>query len=226
VAETGAASGPASEAAAVAEASVTEAAVGQAAVGQAAVTEPAVTAAPVEQAPVEQAPVTGAGSAGLAAPGPAAPGDGEPAPTAGVPHIALAVRDTVASADWWCRTFGFVSTEQADPADLPDRPASPTARRKVVVRHPDSGLVLGFQQRGRDSGRGRFEYLSLRVASERALGDWAAHLHRLGIPHSSVRDTGDEQYLSLTAPDGIGLELWWSRPRQTASRPRETAGAP
>jgi catechol-2,3-dioxygenase len=61
------------------------------------------------------------------------------------------------------------------------------------------------------------------VASERALGDWAAHLHRLGIPHSSVRDTGDEQYLSLTAPDGIGLELWWSRPRQTGSRLRDTA---
>ncbi|MDT7748293.1 MAG: glyoxylase family protein, partial [Pseudonocardiales bacterium] len=153
-------------------------------------------------------------------------GEAEPAPGAGVPHIALVVRDTVASADWWCRTFGFVSTEQPDQAGGPDRPASPATRRKVVVRHPDSGLVLGFRQRARDSGRGRFEYLSLRVASERALGDWAAHLHRLGIPHSSVRDTGDEQYLSLTAPDGIGLELWWSRPRQTGSRPRDTAGAP
>jgi catechol-2,3-dioxygenase len=167
---------------------------------------------------------------GQTAVGLAVRGEAEPAPAAGVPHIALVVRDTVASADWWCRTFGFVSTEQPDQAGGPDLPASPATPRKVVVRHPDSGLVLGFRQRardsGRDSGRGRFEYLSLRVASERALGDWAAHLHRLGIPHSSVRDTGDEQYLSLTAPDGIGLELWWSRPRQTGSRTRDTAGAP
>jgi catechol 2,3-dioxygenase-like lactoylglutathione lyase family enzyme len=183
--------------------------VGQTAVGQTAVGQTAV---------------------GQTAVGLAVRGEAEPAPGAGVPHIALVVRDTVASADWWCRTFGFVSTEQPDQAGGPDLPASPATRRKVVVRHPDSGLVLGFRQRardsGRDSGRGRFEYLSLRVASERALGDWAAHLHRLGIPHSSVRDTGDEQYLSLTAPDGIGLELWWSRPRQTGSRPRDTAGAP
>jgi catechol-2,3-dioxygenase len=187
----------------VGQAALTDAAAGQAAVGQAAVGQRAV------------------GQTAEAEPAPAA--------EASVPHIALAVRDTVASADWWCRTFGFVSAEQPDQAGGTDRPASPT-RRKVVVRHPDSGLVLGFRQRvqhnGPGSGRARFEYLSLRVASERALGDWAAHLHRLGIPHSSVRDTGDEQYLSLTAPDGIGLELWWSRPRRTGSRPRDAAGAP
>jgi catechol-2,3-dioxygenase len=210
-------------------------------VADAVVTDAVVTDAAVPgQLPAGQLPVgdqvaltdtaVGRTAVGQTAVGLAVRGEAEPAPGAGVPHIALVVRDTVASADWWCRTFGFVSTEQPDQAGGPDRPASPAKRRKVVVRHPDSGLVLGFRQRardsGRDSGRGRFEYLSLRVASERALGDWAAHLHRLGIPHSSVRDTGDEQYLSLTAPDGIGLELWWSRPRQTGSRPRDTAGAP
>jgi catechol-2,3-dioxygenase len=215
--------------------------VADAVVTDAVVTDAVVTDAAVPgQLPAGQLPAgaqvaltdtaVGETAVGETAVGPAVRGEAEPAPAAGVPHIALVVRDTVASADWWCRTFGFVSTEQPDQAGGPDRPASPATRRKVVVRHPDSGLVLGFRQRardsGRDSGRGRFEYLSLRVASERALGDWAAHLHRLGIPHSSVRDTGDEQYLSLTAPDGIGLELWWSRPRQTGSRPRDTAGAP
>jgi glyoxylase I family protein len=129
---------------------------------------------------------------------------------AAVPHIALTVGDTSASAAWWCRTFGF---ESAEP---PAQPTSP-ARPRVVIRHPESGLVLGFKQRPEPARRGRFDYLSLRVASERALGDWAAHLHQLGIPHSSVRDTGDEQFLSLTAPDGIGLELWWSRPHDVAN---------
>jgi catechol-2,3-dioxygenase len=138
---------------------------------------------------------------------------------AAVPHIALAVGDASASAAWWCRTFGFESAEQAG------QQASAPARPRVVIRHPDSGLVLGFRQRP-EQGRRRFEYLSLRVASERALGDWAEHLHRLGIPHSSVRDAGDEQFLSLTAPDGIGLELWWSRPRGAENRTSTAANAP
>lgn len=135
-----------------------------------------------------------------------------------VPHIALAVGDAFASAAWWCRTFGFESAEQSG--------SFAPARPRVIIRHPDSGLVLGFRQRPEQVRRRRFEYLSLRVASERALGDWAAHLHRLGIPHSSVRDTGDEQFLSLTAPDGIGLELWWSRPRTTANPASTAASAP
>jgi len=139
---------------------------------------------------------------------------------AAVPHIALAVGDASASAAWWCRTFGFESAEQSGP-----RMSAP-ARPRVIIRHPDSGLVLGFRQRPEQGRRRRFEYLSLRVASERALGDWAEHLHRLGIPHSSVRDTGDEQFLSLTAPDGIGLELWWSRPRAAANRATTAANAP
>jgi catechol 2,3-dioxygenase-like lactoylglutathione lyase family enzyme len=152
-------------------------------------------------------PVPGESVPGGSVPGETAPGQD---PVAGdtlvdaVPHIALAVQDTSASAAWWCRTFGFESAEQS--TAVPARP-------RVVIRHPESGLVLGFRQRPEPGRRGRFEYLSLRVASERALGDWAEHLLRLGIPHSSVRDTGDEQFLSLTAPDGVGLELWWSRPR-------------
>jgi catechol 2,3-dioxygenase-like lactoylglutathione lyase family enzyme len=197
----------------------------QAAPDQAAPDQAAPDQAAPDQAAPDQAALTDA-AVDQAAVGLAVRGDAEPAPAVEVPHIALAVRDTVASADWWCRTFGFVPTGQPDLAGGPDRPVSPATRPKVVVRHPDSGLVLGFRQRAEGSGRGRFEYLSLRVASERALGDWAAHLHRLGVPHSSVRDTGDDQYLSLTAPDGIGLELWWSRPRRTGSRPRDAAAAP
>jgi catechol 2,3-dioxygenase-like lactoylglutathione lyase family enzyme len=144
-------------------------------------------------------PVPGESVPGGSVPGETAPGQD---PVAGdtlvdaVPHIALAVQDTSASAAWWCRTFGFESAEQS--TAVPARP-------RVVIRHPESGLVLGFRQRPEPGRRGRFEYLSLRVASERALGDWAEHLLRLGIPHSSVRDAGDEQFLSLTAPDGIGL---------------------
>jgi catechol 2,3-dioxygenase-like lactoylglutathione lyase family enzyme len=123
----------------------------------------------------------------------------------GSPHLALSVSNATDSADWWCRTFGF------RPGAPPDHARSP-ARITEVVRHPDTGLVLSFRQHAEASGRGRFEYVSLRVTSEQALGEWAAHLDRLAIPHSSVWGNGTARYLSFTAPDGVGLELWCTRP--------------
>jgi len=122
----------------------------------------------------------------------------------GSPHIALSVPNASASADWWCRTFGF------RPGGPPGQ--APPARVSEGIRHPDTGLVLGFPQHAEAGGRGRFEYVSLRVTSEQALGEWAAHLDRLTIPHSSVWGSGPARYLSFTAPDGVGLELWCTRP--------------
>jgi catechol 2,3-dioxygenase-like lactoylglutathione lyase family enzyme len=123
----------------------------------------------------------------------------------GSPHLALSVSNASDSAVWWCRTFGF------RPGAPPDHARSP-ARVTEVIRHPDTGLVLSFRQHAEASGRGRFEYVSLRVTTEQALGEWAAHLDRLAIPHSSVWGNGTARYLSFTAPDGVGLELWCTRP--------------
>lgn len=82
-----------------------------------------------------------------------------------------------------------------------------------MVRHPASGLVVGFQRRPAGLSPGPFGYVSLRVASERALRDWAEHLDQMGVGHSTVWGTAEERYLSFTAPDGIGVELWWVRQR-------------
>jgi catechol 2,3-dioxygenase-like lactoylglutathione lyase family enzyme len=121
----------------------------------------------------------------------------------GGPHISLMVQDTLQTARWWCRTLGFVLVERHD---------EPRAGRPwILLRHPDSGLVVGLRPRRGEPGHP--PYLSLRVESRQALDDWAAHLRRLGVPHSAVRDNGDEQFLSLLGPDGIGLELWWPRPK-------------
>jgi glyoxylase I family protein len=122
----------------------------------------------------------------------------------GAPHLALTVPNASASADWWCRTFGFV------PVGPPDY-AWPTTPCAALIRHPVSGLVLGFRQRPLGAESRPFEYVSLRVTSERALRDWAEYLDRIGVAHSSIWGSADERYLSFTAPDGIGLELWWVR---------------
>jgi glyoxylase I family protein len=134
---------------------------------------------------------------------------------AGGPHIALTVRDPRAVAAWWCRTLGFVELNGVSQR----LEAGPTPR--TLVRHPDSGLIIGFRQPPTGSRTGPAGRISLRVASRSALDDWAAHLDELGVAHSAVRDNGSALYLSLVAPDGIGLELWWPRPLST--RPAEPA---
>lgn len=122
-------------------------------------------------------------------------------------HISLLVADPMRTAAWWCHTLGF---ELADPSSGPRSQLA-----SIVVRHPDSGLVLRLKACGT-----RFDpwaFLSLRVDTRQAVEDWATHLHDLGVPHSAVHDTGDERSLTLVGPDRIGLELWWHRTSSTAA---------
>lgn len=115
------------------------------------------------------------------------------------PHLAVPVQDPAASADWWCSTLGFELVG-----------GRPGADGEARIRHPDSGLVIGLPKAG-SAGRGRAPYLSLRVASKEALEGWAERFGELGVPHSDVRDEADARFLSLSGPEGIGLELWWPK---------------
>jgi glyoxylase I family protein len=122
---------------------------------------------------------------------------GPPSSSAG-PHVWLAVTDPGRAAGWWCRTLGF----EPEPAARPD----------VLVRHPDSGLSLGFRRPDADHPVAAPGRLALRVASRSALHDWADHLDELGVEHTPIRDRGIDASLTLAGPDGTGIELWWPRP--------------
>jgi hypothetical protein len=88
----------------------------------------------------------------------------------------------------------------------------PVVPGQVTIRHPDSGLVIAIRPRQPDlDWLDKASFLSLRVASRDALDGWSARLSELGVPHSPVQDLGDERCLSLVGPEGIGLQLWWSR---------------
>jgi glyoxylase I family protein len=135
------------------------------------------------------------------------PGLATGAPIGG-PHLGLFVRDPDAVSGWWCLTLGFVPADDAGVETDDDETGMPRA----MVRHPDSGLMVGFRRRPDGRGRRDAGRISLRVASQNALDDWAAHLDELGVAHTEVRETGVELFLSLRGPDGIELELWWPRP--------------
>lgn len=125
------------------------------------------------------------------------------------PHLAVASRDPAAAARWWCATLGFVLVERG--VRRSGRLPAPVSGQ-VTIRHPDSGLVIAIRPRRPEaSWVDKTSFLSLRVASREALDGWSARLSELGVPHSPVQDLGDERCLSLVGPEGIGLELWWSR---------------
>jgi catechol 2,3-dioxygenase-like lactoylglutathione lyase family enzyme len=128
-------------------------------------------------------------------------------------HISLQVGDTLGAGRWWCRTLGFELVENRD--------GPHASRSHLLLRHPGSGLVVRLR-RGSPAA-GRPHHLSLRVESEQALRDWAAHLRRRGIPHSPPKDNGLEQRVSLTGPDDVRIELWWPRPPHAEPAARRRA---
>jgi len=107
------------------------------------------------------------------------------------------------------RVFG---TERVSRVDEP-----PTERRhpRILVRHPDSGLVMGIHEPHDRSGddldpaRTGLDHIAIAVTDRSELD---GHPDTLGVGHSPVRDAGYAEFVSLTDPDGIAIELWWVWP--------------
>ena len=123
-------------------------------------------------------------------------------------HVALVVRDMAASVAFYERVMGF---EQASER----REGPPEARHpRQLIRHPDSGLVLGIHEPYErsndrfDPQRTGLDHLAVTVADPPALEEWIAHLERHGVEHSPVRDAGYAEFVSFEDPDGIQFELW------------------
>ena len=83
----------------------------------------------------------------------------------------------------------------------------------MLLRHADSGLVLGVQEPFERSGdefdpsRTGLDHFALAVAGRGALDEWTARLGGLGAAHSPVRDIGYAEFVSVFDPDGIQWEL-------------------
>ena len=130
----------------------------------------------------------------------------------GVAHIAITVNDMEASAAWWGRVFGFERVRRVD------EPPGEQRHPRILIRHPSSGVVLGVHEPHDRSGdrfdpdRTGLDHIALAVASRDDLDEWSAHLDRLGVDHSPVRDIGYAEFVSVEDPDGIQIEPFWTRP--------------
>lgn len=127
-----------------------------------------------------------------------------------VSHLDLSVSDAESSARWYCEVLGLQRLRRADLDN----------RTMIVLRHEDSGLIIGLNQHKEpaadrfDERRPGLDHVGFAVEARDELDAWQTRLSRLGVNHSPVQDapSGTGAALVFRDPDNIQLEFWWSRP--------------
>lgn len=130
---------------------------------------------------------------------------------ANVSHLDLSVSDVERSANWYSEVLGLRRLTRADLDN----------RIMIVLRHEDSGLIIGLNQHRDptadtfDEHRPGLDHVGFTVVDRSDLDVWQTRLSELGVEHSPVRDapSGTGTALVFRDPDNIQLEFWWSRPR-------------
>lgn len=127
-----------------------------------------------------------------------------------VAHLDLSVSDVESSARWYSEVLGLQRLRRADLDN----------RIMIVLRHEDSGLIIGLNQHKQpaadrfDERRPGLDHVGFAVATRDELDAWQTRLTELGVHHSPVQDapSGTGTALVFRDPDNIQLELWWPRP--------------
>ena len=124
----------------------------------------------------------------------------------GVDHVALTVSDLERSTEWYQEVFGLVKIAAVEEGG--------GARRKVVLRHPASGLRIGLVTHLSrspdpfDETRIGLDHLSLAVPSQGELEAMQQRLEQLGARQSPIAEgLGGALVLVFRDPDNIQLEL-------------------
>jgi catechol 2,3-dioxygenase len=130
-------------------------------------------------------------------------------------HVHLKVSDIDRSLDFYCGVLGF---------DLQGRWGKQAAFISAGGYHHHIGLNTWESAGGSRPAPGTtgLYHVAIRYPSRRALADALRRLGEAGIRLSGASDHGVSEALYLDDPDGIGLELYWDRPRE--QWPRSPAG--
>lgn len=124
-------------------------------------------------------------------------------------HVALTVRDCVASARWYGEVLGF---RELFAEDGPER-------RARILAFPGGGVSVGLVEHlgagehdAFDPTRTGLDHLAFSVETREALDTWALRLDAAGIHNSGAVDAGPSFVLNFEDPDGIALALFWDVP--------------
>jgi len=136
-------------------------------------------------------------------PGKSAPID----PRVSIGHVHLKVADLERALDFYCGVLGF---------ELTQRYGSEAAFVSAGGYHHHIGLNT-WESRGGSPpppGTTGLYHLAILYPTRAALADALRRLMAAGIDLEGASDHGVSEALYLRDPDGIGLELYWDRPRE------------
>lgn len=122
-------------------------------------------------------------------------------------HVHLKVADIDRALDFYCGVLGF---------ELQSRWGDQAAFISAGGYHHHIGLNTWESTGGSPPPPGTtgLYHAAIRYPSRRALADALRRLADAGISLHGASDHGVSEALYLNDPDGIGLELYWDRPRE------------
>ena len=137
-----------------------------------------------------------------------------PARLAGNNHVNLTVSDLQRSTSWYCRVLGLVVVSNQTSIGPPyftdvayNGLFDPTTWSYVIglIQHP-VGLPGSFDER-----RVGLDHFGLQVPERADLDDWATRLDEHDVSHSGIVNAPYAEVISFRDPDGIALELSFTK---------------
>ena len=124
----------------------------------------------------------------------------------GFHHVNLTVRDLPTTTEWYADVLGLVVLKEM--ADDGRRGA------KVIMRHPGSGILVGFTSHRANEGesfaetRTGLDHVAFAVPDREALTTWMERFEKLGVVHA-LATTG--WLVTFRDPDNIQLQIYAER---------------
>lgn len=125
----------------------------------------------------------------------------------GFHHVTLNVHDVERSERWYRDVLGFTRLSSV----VND------AFTRVIMRHPEGGLVLALNRHDAPPGaepfderRAGLDHLAFQVPDREALDDWASRFDERGVPHSEIKAAAvpGAFLIVFRDPDDIQLEVF------------------
>jgi catechol 2,3-dioxygenase len=127
-------------------------------------------------------------------------------PGVDIGHVHLKVSDLDRSLDYYCGVLGF---------EIQERMGNEAAFIAAGGYHHHIGLNTWTSAGGSPPPPGTtgLFHFAIRYPTRRALAGALRRLSEAGVPLGGASDHGVSEAIYLNDPDGIGIELYWDRPK-------------